>query len=308
MNNKLLIGIKEYNEADFTHCLTALHAQNIEFDWFVVHKQPNKLAHQLVYATFVIQRKEYMGFVVCDADMCLYPHILQQWQAKMQNDPKISIIRAVLHDYLTNDNMPGVSCYANNCQFIDYADSLIPDVDPSHPGRNEYEYEPAGTHMAHCDIYQAYRFGMHRMTKILQADRETPDLTASMVEWTILIRVYLAYKADPNELRLFALMGALDVFNAKGDNLKHIYDYNYPEVAQMRVPELCDFPRERLTGLVHQHYQNMIMMAFQIGVKLNNPPAFKPNTTSRAPRPFELPEHLLPKIRAKHELKNYTRP
>ncbi len=308
MTKKLLIGIKEYGEADFNHCLNALYAQQCDFDWFVVHKQPNKLAHQLVYGTYSMHHDAYLGFVSCDADMCLYPNIIQKWQQKLQNDSNISIIKAVLNDYLMDDTIPGIHCFANNCQFYDYPDNLIPDVDPIYSGRNEYEYEPAGDHMKYCDINQSYRFGMHRMTKILQSDRQKPDLTAAMVEWSILMKVYFAYKLDANELRLFALMGALDVYNAKGDNLKYIYNHNYPDIAKARVPELLQIPREKITQMVNHYYKNIIMMASQVGTHLNNPPAFKHNPQNRNPRPFDLPPQLIPKIHQKHELINYTRP
>ncbi len=298
---KLLIGIMEYGEADFVHCLQAINNQATDFDWFIIRNQKYTAVHQMLYKLFDEQKNNYCGLLKLDADMVLYPETLQKLTQTLHENPQISQIKSQLWDFLTQMRIPGIICYTKNCQFIIDADNLIPDHDPIiTSGYTHYNYEPVGDHMAYCDLAQAYRYGFIRMMKTLQSDRKHKELAAVFIEWTLLAQCYSASLIHKDKRRDYALMGGLDVFNATQESLSVIYQGNYPDLAKQRIKELANIPPQNIDQYIKNNYENLIILASQLGQKLRNNPVLTYNHTKEVQVNWQA--QIKPQIHPKSDL------
>ncbi len=298
---KFLVGIKYFGEQEFHDCIKALYQQSEDFDWFLVQNQPNKLAHQLVYANFEKHRENYLGCVMLDADMVMQNNqILAKARTKIAPDD-VSKHVILVHDFLGNITIPGLNIFKANYQFYDHDDRLIPDIDSQHDGRIVVDYGENNIasvhHMPNPNLYQAYRYGVQRAMKIMQLDRQSPARTVQMVEWTILSSVFHAHKYMPNIARAYAIKGAMDfVMVPKDIQMQYYLHGDYAGQAT----------KDRLKQIEREAFD---LSNFDLNLLINSPVIYAVNIMERATTPFEDSREKNKKIPAKlFDFANFSLP
>ncbi len=234
---KILIGIMENGEGDFTHCLQSLEKQeNCPFEYFIIQNETSFHAHQILYANFTRYKNNYSGFVKIDADMVLNNNNILEKISKILQTGQYGITMGYVDDYLSCLATPALYGFRNDCIFFDVKDPLLHDLQPKYFDKFHYSQEIWAHHMKYCNEFQAFRFGYHRMMKIIQINSYQKILRNLLIEWGILHNIYHKYIEFGDEKRIMAIISAHHFLFAPDDEKQKIMqDYNGDYVKKLFV-------------------------------------------------------------------------
>lgn len=236
-NPRILIGTLYVDENERDSCEMALAGQGYT-DWYhrVFAGLENREAHRQLYQYFMDNRDKYELFVKLDADMVLRsPDSLALIVSEFENTDNLD--HAVFHvqDWISGLQIIGLHVFSNRVSWRLTDEQLFVDPDPVRPGIKkviENFSSPIADHSPDPSPFQAFRFGVHRASKILQSDRWWIDCAQADFQWQLLMQIHDSWQREGDRRRVLALLGAQWVLTAHlkgasdgytGDTVNQVY-------------------------------------------------------------------------------------
>lgn len=210
---RILIGTLHVDENEFDACKEALSAQTYTSRvHHVISGQPNAEAHRQLYRHFMDNRDDYELFIKLDADMVLRtPQTLAQIVGEFEKAPDLDHAVFLVHDWISDLSIIGMHVFSNRVSWDMTDEQLFVDPDPQRPGQKKIFTQspsPVALHSPDPTPGQAFRFGVHRSSKILQPSRWWVDRAQADFQWTLLTSILTSYQREGDRRRLLALLGA----------------------------------------------------------------------------------------------------
>lgn len=210
---RILVGILHCIENEFDQCLAAIDSQTYKLhERFIISNLPNKAAHDKLYQTFMDRAHEFELFVKIDADMVLsretfFEELVQRFQAELS----LEHLQIKLDDWMTGCRIFALHAYRNSYRWIENDEAHF--VDMVEANRNcvldSTHLTPAAVHCPDPSPFQAFHFGVHKATKVLQLGRPQIKVQSSATHWKHFANLESLYHRT-NEPRLaLAVLGFL---------------------------------------------------------------------------------------------------
>ena len=184
---KILVGVMHCIENEFEQCLAAIDRQtHPAYDRFVLSQLPNKEAHDRLYGTFSERARDVDLFVKIDADMVLArPTFFQEVVDRFTRESGLQHVQIALDDWFTGRRVMGLHVYRSTHRWVRNAEAHFVDmVDGEATLVNDIDVlAPAGSHCPNPSPFQAFHFGVHKATKVLQQERQDRNLNQSCTHW-----------------------------------------------------------------------------------------------------------------------------
>lgn len=210
---RILIGTLHVDENEFDACKRALAEQTYTNRvHHVISGQPNAEAHRQLYRYIMENRDNYDLFIKLDADMVLRtPQTLAQIVKEFEKAPDLDHAVFLVHDWISGLSIIGMHVFSNRVSWNITEEQLFVDPDPQRPGQKKVFTQspsPVANHSPDPTPAQAFRFGVHRSSKILQPSRWWVDRAQADFQWTLLLNILKCYQREGDRRRLLALLGA----------------------------------------------------------------------------------------------------
>jgi hypothetical protein len=218
-NPRILIGTLYVDENERDSCERALAGQGYR-DWSlrVFSGLENREAHRQLYQYFMDNRDKYELFIKLDADMVLRsPDSLALIVNEFKKNDNPDHVVFYVHDWISGLQIIGLHVFSNRVSWRMTDEQLFVDPDPMRPGAKkviENFPSPIADHSPNPSPFQAFRFGVHRASKILQSGRWWVDSAQADFQWRLLTHVHDTWKREGDRRRVLALLGAQWVLTA----------------------------------------------------------------------------------------------
>ena len=198
----VFVGTMYCGEGGFKECCSAILTQKgVTVHHHVIANQPEKEAHNKLWAAWRAAQGDFDFFVKVDADTVLaHDSVLIEFWNMMKANPRITGIQAPLIDYFTQIHINGLNCFSPKVTFQDTTNELFCDrqVDVDHDiviksKDVTSKLRPAGYHAFNPTDIQSFHFGLHRSLK------KQDDIIKLVKE---------AYHRNKDRPRAFVLLGA----------------------------------------------------------------------------------------------------
>jgi hypothetical protein len=231
---KILVGVLYCIENEISQCISSIKQQIYQdYDYFIIEGLPNKEAHNKLYETFMKNNKDYDLFIKIDADMVLSrPTFFSEVVDYITKENDIDDLQIAVNDCFTDRLIYGLHVYNGRMQwekdheqiFVDWPDKIR-----SYKRVNDNEkLAPAADHCPNPGKYQAFHFGLHKVVKITQYDREELRYFACLVHWDNILKLAEHFNNDKENISLaFALLGVYEGITGKL-MARHV-DFDNPE-------------------------------------------------------------------------------
>ena len=234
----IFFGTMYCGETNFSNCKKMINMQKgINFEHYIIENLGEKEAHENLFSKWNEVKNNFDLFIKVDADTVLISDTIAKEIADlMYSENDITGMQCKIKDYFTDDLIAGLNAFKPSVIFKTSSDKLYCDrVDTNHKkvikGSNMPKgFEPAAYHCYHSSKKQAFHYGLHRMLKN-QTD--------------VILKVKNAWNKNKDDIRLYALAGAIEAVNFK-DNTN--FDYNDKKFIQyfQSVEKNIDEYRKRL--------------------------------------------------------------
>ena len=210
---KFLVGTLYSHENEYEACVAALYGQTgCAWEHLVIANQPNKQAHDSLYAAFMARADEFDCFVKVDADMVLYqPDLFARIAQVFTARPQIKDLEIAVFDFFSQHLSWGLHAFRSGVRWIASSENLFVDTCPLAEFerlRDDADLAPAAAHCPNPSPFQAFHYGVHRALKLIQPGRRQVDANYSLYHWLGLERTRRHY-ARTRDLRVgYAVLGA----------------------------------------------------------------------------------------------------
>ncbi|MEZ5542471.1 MAG: hypothetical protein R3F42_10540 [Pseudomonadota bacterium] len=213
---RILIGTLHVDEQERDSCIAALSAQDYRnWEHRIFSGLGNAEAHRVLYDWFMENRHDYDMFIKLDADMVLNSTAaLARIVAVFERAPDLDHAVFMVHDWMSDLPITGLHAFSNRVRWRHGDEGLFVDPDPERPGRKAVITgypSPVAEHSPDPAPLQAYRFGVHRASKIVQARRRWLDTAQAGFQWQLLDGIRATWLRAGDRRRLLALLGAQSV-------------------------------------------------------------------------------------------------
>jgi hypothetical protein len=196
---------------------------NFYFEQVFIKNKTNAEAHNALYKIIMDESDEFDYFVKLDADMVF----------KKQSSLKVLMASTVesgadffsipVHDYMTNSMIWGLNVYKSGVKWLLGTEALF--TDQQHLNgvylsakKNLTVNESLVSHAEDPSEFQAFVFGVHRASKVLQTESDRFLLGHAWGQLNTLFNVVEAYKKHGGKKRAFAIIGAYFTLNKLNKN------------------------------------------------------------------------------------------
>jgi len=211
---KALLIVMSSGENELSLCLDSISSQvGVNFDVYHIENKPNKEAHEECYKKIMTDSGLYDYFIKVDADMVFINDTkLKEVIQFMYEDRSLDHAAFSVLDWASQKLIIGMHVFSNRCKWEASGDLLFVDPSPCFPGKEAIVWggpSPVALHSPNPSIKQAIQFGCHRALKILQKDRELPDLDRSSFQYDLMHQIYKQLLVDYDVRRLAILYGVM---------------------------------------------------------------------------------------------------
>ncbi|MDK9688101.1 hypothetical protein [Halomonas sp. LC1] len=225
----LYSGEKEYKRS-----IESVDIQKTDFlvDKMFIENKENLEAHNLLYRAIMYESRDYNYFVKLDADMVLTKESSLAEIIGYAEDSCADVFSIPVHDFMTDSMIWGLNIYKSGVQWELNTDKTFTDQQRL---CKDYVVKKLAlkkedslvTHADGGDEYQAFVFGIHRATKILQKDVDLFKVGHSYAQVDIIKKVLSSYLESKNKARGVAIIGAYYLVSGivDGSSLNRKSDY-----------------------------------------------------------------------------------
>ncbi len=225
-------------ENEFDECIQSIRTQTYkDYDYFIIEKLPNKKAHESLYERFMNPSDEYDLFIKIDADMVLHrPSFFGEVVDEFKNDPDLDDLEIAISDFFTNRLIYGLHIFSNRVKWNKISEKIFVDksTNQGRYRRDGSKLAPAAYHCPNPSLFQSFRYGLHKMLKVIQTDNQQLNYMASMYHWNNIINLKDHYLIAQDERLLYALLGVIAERKGK-------YDSTYTDFDNPNVEKLFDY-------------------------------------------------------------------
>jgi len=169
---KIFVGTLEAGESEFEECCQVISRQrNVEITHHIISHLPELDAHNQLWKKWEDVKKGYDLFVKVDADTILIDKLaLHRIWKLFEGDRRVTGAQILLHDYFTDNLIPGLNSFTPKVKFQSTQNHLMPDrSDTNHDvvlnGKEVQYLAPIGWHCKYPSPKQSFHFGLHRALK-----------------------------------------------------------------------------------------------------------------------------------------------
>ena len=197
---RIFVGTLACGEAEFEDCCEAIAQQkNVLVHHHIISDLPEFDAHKKLWKDWSSQKQKFDLFVKVDADTVLSRNTALNEIHNLFSDPSVTGAQILLHDFFTNQLIPGLNAFSLSVSFRTSRNRLFADhSDYNHnvvlKGDAVKYLAPIGFHSPRPHPKQAFHFGLHRTLK---------------KQYDILKRCSEVWLEQRDECRSWALTGAL---------------------------------------------------------------------------------------------------
>lgn len=197
---RIFVGTLACGEAEREECLAAVAAQTgVSVTQAVVENLPELEAHNALWDAWEAAKASQDLFVKIDADTVLARPTALAEIAALFSDEAVTGAQILLHDFFTEQLIPGLNAFSRAVIFRRATDRLWTDrVDGGHrlvlKGESVRHLAPIGWHCRMPHPRQAFHFGLHRALKKQEA---------------MIARCAEVWLVEHDEARAWALAGAM---------------------------------------------------------------------------------------------------
>lgn len=173
---KILVGTLHCGENEYDACCDSIRAQtNSDWEQFAIADKPNKLAHELLYQTFMNRASEFDFFIKVDADMVLSrPTFFEEAAGWMDSHTEVDNLQIAVRDFFSNRLIGGLHVFRSNVRWKPDDEGVFVDQCPVPLNRRHTDFKllaPAADHCPNPSAFQSFHFGMHKGVKLTEAMR-----------------------------------------------------------------------------------------------------------------------------------------
>lgn len=218
---RVLIGTLYSGENEFSEVRTALARQTFtNWEHVVVEHLENKEAHDTLYRYFMNRRNEFDLFLKLDGDMVFRTtESLGELVRLFQSVPDLDHLMTPVFDWYSRMHIPALHMFSNRAAWIeDAAEQLFVDAPPQVPGKRiSWRSHPAPfvVHSPNPSPEQAFLFGVHRASKVIQSGRRVFHRGQASFQWRLLKAVWKHYEETRDPRLGLCLHGAELVFRGR---------------------------------------------------------------------------------------------
>lgn len=214
-NMNVMIITMFSGENEYEQCKESVKNQITEHNVahrFIENKQ-NLEAHNELYKIVMVESDKFDYFVKLDADMVFEKESALQDLVTMAGASGADIFSIPVHDYMTNSMIWGINVYRSGLRWLLGTESLFTDqqqLDGEFVSakKNISMNESLVSHAKSPTEYQAFVFGVHRASKVVQEETDNFLLGHAWVQLCTLCKVLDAYRSGGDRKRAFAIIGA----------------------------------------------------------------------------------------------------
>lgn len=257
---RILIGTLYVDENERARCEQALAAQSYtDWDQTILSGLENRDAHRTLYQLFMDRHDDYGLFIKLDADMVLNsPEALKHIVAEFVKAADLDHAVFMVHDWMSDLSIIGLHVFSCRVSWRRSEEDLFVDPDPDRPGQKrvfEGYPSPIADHSPDPSPFQAFRFGVHRASKILQDARWWIDSAQADFQWQLLTAILATWQRAGDRRRLLALLGAQWVLTGRPARIPASYTDRGVREAFAQLEPLDD---DRLAELLSPAWQHGI--------------------------------------------------
>lgn len=212
---RFLVGMMYCGENERPQAVAALERQTLA-SWrlFGIDHLPNKAAHDRLYAGFMNDADRHDFFLKLDADMVLVTdRALEIVAAAFDAAAELEALMYDVHDWYCDRLIPGLTAFRSSVRWTAHDDGLMVDPMPQLTGRAERISGPPAPLAEHCPDpapLQAFRYGLQRALKMVQADRPVAarDPNRLVLHLAVLHDTWNAFREKGDRRRALAVAGA----------------------------------------------------------------------------------------------------
>lgn len=222
---RVFIGTLYSGENEFQQCVESLYAQSYKNWQQTVYKNlPNKEAHETLYHDFMDKSDEFDLFLKLDADMVFMDTVSLKGIVRLFEMTKdLDHLQMVVYDWYTDSLIMGAHAFSNRARWY-VKDELFVDPPPAIPSliwRLWEDPAPFILHSPNPSNFQAFLFGVHRASKIVQNYGQSYRFDNASVQWTILVNTWQHFQKS-RDIRLgLALIGAEEMLAGSVDHAQY---------------------------------------------------------------------------------------
>lgn len=223
--NKILIITLYSGESEFDKCMCAIKSQQTDcyVAVHVIRNKGNVEAHHALYTKIMDETNNFDFFVKLDADMVLQNRGSLQAVLALIAQSDADILSIPVYDYITNTMIWGLNVYRSGLIW-ELDEELFTDQQhlKSKCNFKRVKLERSESLVTHCpdpSDYQAYAFGVHRASKVLQKSKKDYLLGHALGQINIIFSIFKEVKKGGDKKRVYALIGAFHIFTGMLDEL-----------------------------------------------------------------------------------------
>lgn len=220
---KILIGMLYCEENEYFESLESVKLQaHTNNEYFCIKNLPKKMAHELLYTTFMRNSNRFDLFIKLDADMVLCRRdFFNRLENVFHLNPQIDDLEIPVFDYFTDRLIHGLHVYSNRVKWFKTNEKVFTDmgsiIRKIHVpvSFSDSFLTPAAWHCPNPSGLQAFHFGIHKAVKAKKSKLHINNIRFLNNNW----------KKKKEKNLGFALIGALLAIK---ENFTHEHiDYYY---------------------------------------------------------------------------------
>lgn len=221
-------------ENEFEKCIESVAAQraNFYYEQVFIKNKANAEAHNELYKTIMLESDYFDYFIKLDADMIFQSVQSLQALMEMAIESQANIFSIPVHDHMTDEMIWGLNVYKKGTKWVLntnqlFTDQLILDGSFSSFKKNLDCTDSLVSHAANPGDFQAFIFGVHRATKVIQLNTGNLLLGHSWGQLNTLYKMRSAYIKNGGKSRAFGVIGAYYTFKGitTSNSIKKKEDY-----------------------------------------------------------------------------------
>ncbi len=251
---KILIGTLYSGENEFEASKRSIQQQSYtKWEQVVFKNLPNKEAHDKLYRCFMDNADHYDLFIKLDADMVFSDKkALQKIVDLFREQRKLDHVVLAVKDWASGLLIQGLHIFSNRVQWPKNEEQLFVDIPPRIEGKRWVTRSPPAPLVIHSpnpSPLQAFRFGVHRAGKIVQAQEPYLRLYSARRQFFLLSQVWKHFREDPQQKLGLVVAGGQCVLKGKLDS-----SYYNQQKAQ-----LSKFFQSRYKNLTTEELYNLLV-------------------------------------------------
>ena len=202
-------------ENEFNKCIDSVENQkcDFQFEQIFIKNKTNQDAHNELYSIIMERHASYQYFVKLDADMIFTSTSSLQTLVNLAIQSKADIFSIPVDDYMTGKMIWGLNIYKSGIKWKLGTESIFTDQQ-SLIGENTVIHKKLSkenslvSHASDPSDFQAFLFGIHRASKIVQSSSDNYKIGHAYGQYKIIKDVLDVYNKKHNYKHGLVLIGA----------------------------------------------------------------------------------------------------